>query len=174
LDVATGSGDIPLGLYQRAQQCGLKLAITGVDISPRAVEAARERAGLARLEIAFEVLDVLKNDLPTNFDVIVSSLFLHHLEDLQATRLLDQMHRAARRLGLVNDLVRSGSNLLLVHLATRLCTRSRLVHVDGPRSIRAAFTPQELSLLAAASGIENAVITRHWPCRMLLQWHKET
>ena len=44
LDLATGGGDVPLGLWCRACQFGLTLDILGVDVSSRAVEIARGRA----------------------------------------------------------------------------------------------------------------------------------
>ena len=41
LDLATGAGDIPIGLWRRARRKGLALDILGVDVSRRAVHWAR-------------------------------------------------------------------------------------------------------------------------------------
>ena len=172
LDIATGSGDVPLRLEKRARRSGLRLEIVGLDVSQRAIDIARQQSLDKHSSVQFQVFDVLTNELPPGFDVVMCSLFLHHLENPQAIHLLRQMDAAARRLGLVNDLVRSNTNLMLVHLATRLVTRSNIVRIDGPRSVKAAFTPAELSQLAAEAGIKNAVVRRRWPCRMLLQWRK--
>src|SRR5687767_6134812 len=43
LDVATGGGDIPLALWRKAKQAGLRLEILGVDISERALEFAQRQ-----------------------------------------------------------------------------------------------------------------------------------
>ena len=40
LDVATGSGDVPIGLWRKAKAAGIPLAVSGCDISPTAVKAA--------------------------------------------------------------------------------------------------------------------------------------
>src|SRR5437879_6346436 len=47
LDVATGAGDLPVRLWQRARRAGLALEIDGCDVSPRAVAYAAGRAGEA-------------------------------------------------------------------------------------------------------------------------------
>src|SRR5262245_21104489 len=42
LDVATGAGDVPIRLWQRAQRAGINLRIDGCDVSTDALELARE------------------------------------------------------------------------------------------------------------------------------------
>ena len=172
LDLATGGGDIPIGLWQRARRVGLNVEILGLDISPRAVEIARGRADRGAAAVRFAQGDALCGDLPDDFDVVVSSLFLHHLDDNEAVELLARMAVAARHLVLVNDLVRSLGRLAMVAVATRLVTRSDVVRVDGLRSIRAAFTMDELRQLARSAGLEGATVSRRWPCRMLLEWNR--
>ncbi len=172
LDLATGGGDVPLGLWRRACRFGLTLDILGVDVSPRAVKLARGRARSAGTAIQFATLDVLADSLPQGFDVILASLFLHHLGEQQAVGVLAKMAAAARQLVLVNDLVRSRRDLILVALGARLLTTSRVVWTDASLSVRAAFTVAELGALAEAAGLQGATIERWFPCRMLLQWRK--
>jgi 2-polyprenyl-3-methyl-5-hydroxy-6-metoxy-1,4-benzoquinol methylase len=172
LDLATGGGDVPLGLWRRACRFGLTLDILGVDVSPRAVEIARERARSAGTTVRFATLDVLTDSLPREFDVILASLFLHHLGEQQAVGVLAKMAAASRQLVLVNDLVRSRRDLLLVALGARLLTTSRVVWTDASLSVRAAFTVEELGILAQAAGLQGATIQRRFPCRMLLQWRR--
>ena len=83
LDVATGAGDVPVRLWCRAQRAGLHLEIHGVDISPRAVAFAAGRAAAKQAAIHFSVLDVLAGPLPGGCDVVICSLFLHHLTEEQ-------------------------------------------------------------------------------------------
>ena len=82
------------------------------------------------------------------------------------------MADAAERLVLVNDLNRSRFNLGLVTTASRLLTRSRIVHHDGPASVRAAFTMAEALQLAVQAGLANAEVAPQFPCRWLLKWRK--
>ena len=170
LDVATGSGDMPVRLWRRAQREGIRLAIDGCDISPTALAAARERANQAGAAMQFIRLDVLRDPLPTGYDAVVCSTFLHHLSEEDAVRLLARMARAAERAIFVNDLARSRMGLFLAHTVCRLLTLSDVVHTDGPRSVVAAFTPAEALALAERAGLAGATVERHWPCRYLLSW----
>ena len=61
-------------------------------------------------------MDVLADSLPHGFDVILCSLFLHHLDEQPAVGVLAKMAAAAGQLVLVNDLVRSRRDLILVTL----------------------------------------------------------
>jgi 2-polyprenyl-3-methyl-5-hydroxy-6-metoxy-1,4-benzoquinol methylase len=172
LDIATGSGDVPLALWRRGKRRGLELEILGLDISPRAVEYGRRRAERAGANLRFEMLNVFEQLLPEGYDVAMCSLFLHHLSREQAVQLLSSMAAAARRLVLVNDLNRCRLGLLAAETVCRLTTTSSVVHIDGPRSVRAAFTPNEAAELAREAGLANARIERRWPFRYLLTWWK--
>jgi SAM-dependent methyltransferase len=135
LDVACGGGDVPLRLSRRARQAGLDLRLEGCDLSPVAVDFARRQAQRAGAEVRFFVHDALGGPPLPDCDAVVCSLFLHHLDDGQAIALLRRMAQAARRLVLVNDLLRSRAGLALAYVATRLLTLSPIVHTDGPRSV---------------------------------------
>jgi 2-polyprenyl-3-methyl-5-hydroxy-6-metoxy-1,4-benzoquinol methylase len=170
LDIATGSGDIPIRLARRAARRGLTIHIDGCDASEVVLEEARGRSRRAGFEMNFTRLDAIADALPGDYDVVMCSLFLHHLEDDAALDLLYKMRCAARRLVLVSDLVRSRAGLALARIVPRLVTRSRVVHIDAVRSVEAAFTPEEFRLLAIEAGMEEATVFGHWPQRMLLKW----
>ena len=172
LDIATGAGDLPLGLWQVARRRGVTLDIHGVDINPHAVALAASQAALAGAPIEFSVLDVLAQDLPEAFDVVTSSLFLHHIDEDQAVRLLQKMAAVARHLVLVSDLRRSPVGLVMAFLATRLFTRSDVVRTDALRSVRSGFTLEEAIALAERAGLPDAAVTPCWPCRFLLAWER--
>jgi 2-polyprenyl-3-methyl-5-hydroxy-6-metoxy-1,4-benzoquinol methylase len=172
LDIATGSGDVPMALWRRAKRAGVSLEIQGIDFSARSVEFAREKGKRAGAAITFECRNALTDDLPTNYDVVICSLFLHHLTNDDAVNLLRRMAAAAKRLALVNDLRRSTYGLTLAYVASRLLSRSEVVHVDALRSVRAAFTPSELQDMASKAGLRDAVIGHRWPARMLLHWRR--
>jgi 2-polyprenyl-3-methyl-5-hydroxy-6-metoxy-1,4-benzoquinol methylase len=172
LDVATGGGDVPIRLWHKARHAGLELEIAGCDRSPYAVEYARRCARACRADVHFFEWDVLRSGLPDDYDIVASSLFLHHLEEKQAIELLRAMARAARHLVLINDLVRSWASYVLAYLGTRMLSASDVVHADGPRSVEGAFTLVELLTLARQASLDGARVTRHWPCRMLLEWER--
>lgn len=172
LDLATGAGDVPLALWWKARRARLNVEIHGADISERAIAFAAARAKNAQAALSFSRLDVFQESLLQGFDVVMCSLFLHHLTDDQASELLRRMAAAAGQMVLVNDLRRSTFGLALAHFAGRVLTRSPIVRVDAVRSVRAAFTIPEARQLAHSAGLAGATISRRWPCRFLLAWQK--
>ena len=170
LDLATGAGDVPLALEAKARAAGLDLRITGCDVSPCAIDQARETAARSGSNVRFEQLDVLTQPLTEQYDVVTCSLFLHHLDDVEAVKLLRIMAASARHLVLVNDLERSAVSYYLVKLATRLLSRSKVVWIDGPRSVEGAYSLAEMRALAVQAGLKSAEVERRHPCRMLLSW----
>ncbi len=169
LDVATGSGDVPRKLLARATRAGVGLEVSGCDLSPTAIEeAARPPSG-----VTFFSHDALRDRLPTGFDVVTCSLFLHHLSEDEAVALLANMENAAGSLILVNDLVRSRFNYCAVWAACRLLTRSPVVWFDGPASVRSAFTPAEALAIAERAGLRGATVRGKFPSRFLLSWSRE-
>jgi len=171
LDVACGGGDVTLGLWQRAKQRGIAIELTGCDVSPVAIERARQQADKQYARIEFIERDALQDDWPGAYDVAVTSLFLHHLEQAEIVTLLNRLAEHAR-LVIADDLVRSTPGWLLAWSGTRLLTRSPVVHVDGPRSVENALRPAELGELARQAGLEDCMIKRHWPARMQLVWSR--
>lgn len=173
LDVACGDGSVVRSLARRARRARLPIEFSACDVSELAIEFAAEasrREGLP--EIRFFVRDVCGGTIPTGFDVITCTLFLHHLLIDDAERLLTGMSEAAGRLLLVDDLCRTRAGYIFAWCGGRLLTRSPVVHVDGPRSVRAAFTRDELRGLARRCGLTGATLQTHWPQRMLLTWER--
>lgn len=170
-DIATGAGDLPIRLWHRARKAGLQLEIEACDISPRSIEFARQRAKFQNAGVKFYLLDALQQELPSGFDCMTCSLFLHHLHQCDAQHLLHKMANAAPVV-IVNDLLRSRLGLIVVHFATRLLTRSPVVHTDGPLSVHAAFTLDEIRVIATRAGLTGAKIVRRHPCRFLLNWRR--
>ena len=172
LDVATGAGDVPIQLTRFAQRAGLRLVFDACDVSPHAIRYAESRASVAAAPVRFFQLDALTDPLHGTYDVIINSLFLHHLEQPQAVDLLRRMAAAARRLVLANDLVRSAWSYRMVALGAHVLTRSDVVHTDSLRSVRAAYSIDEARGLAQEAGLTGAEVAFRWPCRFLLSWAK--
>jgi 2-polyprenyl-3-methyl-5-hydroxy-6-metoxy-1,4-benzoquinol methylase len=173
LDIATGSGDILVELARLAKQNNRQIEFTGADISATAIEHAQNKAKSANTQIRFEELDVIKNKIPEGFDVVMTSLFTHHLDPDEVVQLFKNMRESEARMILVNDLVRSKLSYSLVWLATRLFTRSPVVHFDGPVSVRAAYTPEEMRSMAVSAGLDTATVKPFPPCRQLLVWRRD-
>ena len=174
VDVACGGGDVAIAVKRRADRAGLAVEVIGCDVSETALDLARAAADRAGVTVEFERVDALAGPLPSG-DVVMCSLFLHHLTDDQAATVLGHMRDAATGDGrngtvVVNDLRRSRVGYAAALMGTRLLSRSPVVHVDGPRSVQAALTVEEVRALAERAGLPGAVVERVRPWRLRLTW----
>ena len=171
LDVACGGGDVMLDVARRARSADVPLEVHGCDVSPVALGHARGEAVRWGLIANFIERDVLSEGLPEGYDLVCSSLFHHHLSDADAVNLLRGM-AAAGDCVLVQDLLRSTVGYMLAWTGLRILSRSRVAHVDGPLSVRAAFNLSEVRSMAEEAGLAKAVIRRGWPERFILRWNE--
>lgn len=172
LDVATGSADVPLTLAALAHQRGLSLELSACDVSTTALEHAAESARQSATPLNLFRADVTRDPLPTGFDIVTCSLFLHHLDEEPTLRTLRNLASATTTLLLISDLRRTRTGLALAWAASRALSRSPVVHTDAVLSVRGAYSIAELATLAQRAGITNASIKPVWPQRMLLSWSR--
>jgi len=172
LDIACGGGDVPIQAAVGLQRSGVGVELKLLDRSRTAVQtaaAAARNAGIVCEGIEADVLDLPQ----IKADVVTNSLFLHHLrEPEQVVGLLRRMKEIAGRMVVISDLVRSRMGLIGAWAGCRMLSRSRIVHHDGPASVRAAWTMAEISEFARRAGMGGARIERCRPWRMLLVWEK--
>jgi len=169
LDVACGGGDILVSLARRAESAGIEVELHGCDVSAVALDRARGKGGDA-LGVAFHVRDVLVESVPTGFDVVCTSLFLHHLSVAEAVTLLGDLSRAAEHVVLVQDLRRTRLGLVFARVGLGILTRSPVVRHDGPASVAAAFTLSEVEALCDEAGLVGASVRPAWPQRLTIRW----
>lgn len=168
LDLACGGGDVLRSLAARAIHAEVGIEWAGCDVSPLALDVARQQSADAGVPgIRWFQHDVVRDGVPPGYDVTLCTLFLHHLSESEAESLLSSMADASPMV-LVDDLVRTRAGYLLAWCGSRILTRSPVVRFDGPQSVRAAFSMKELRRLAEQSGLPAVAIRRHWPQRMLL------
>ncbi len=171
LDVACGGGDVVRRLGRYGAKHGLSWQVAGCDLSRVAVEHARRQATGEPVE--YFVHDALAETPPGEYDAIICSLFLHHLDEPQAVRLLGLLAKTTGvRALFISDLNRGVIGLALAHAACWLLTTSSVVHIDGPLSVRAAFTPAEALAIAEKAGLQGVTIRRCWPCRWMMSWRR--
>jgi SAM-dependent methyltransferase len=171
LDVACGGGDILHAIARRASKQGTRVELLGCDLSPVALDRARTHGGDA-LGVTFQQLDVLRDPLPSGYDVLCSSLFLHHLTREAAVGLLAAMAAATRGVVVVQDLLRTRLGYLYAWVGLGALTRSDVAHHDGLVSVAAAFTLGEARALCRDSGLEGGEVVRSWPQRFTLRWER--
>jgi len=87
---------------------------------------------------------------------------------IEVAACLREMRRAARVGVIVNDLLRTPLALLLVWVGTRLFASSRAARVDGPLSVRRAYSETELRGLASEAGLTELTVHRYpWVARLI-------
>ena len=168
LDVASGSGDLPIQWLRWSKRDGLDWQVCALDLRSTAVLEQQTKAKQANVSLRSVRSDCIRDPLPDGFDIVTNSLFMHHLQDNQAIHLIRSMMHAARVGVLICDLERSRWNLRLVNAAARVLTRSEIVHHDADRSVRAAYRTGEFARLATAACASKTVPRRLFPCRFLL------
>ena len=172
LDIASGGGDVPIALACRAMRSGLAVQVEGCDLSPQATRIAALHAAARGMNLRFFTLNALTDEIPSGFDVVTSSLFLHHLAEDEVAGLLRRMASAAGSMVLIDDLLRGPFEYAMACAGCRVLSRSPIVRHDGPVSVCAAFTMAEMRDLAARAGLDGIKLTRHWPGRFLLSWSR--
>jgi 2-polyprenyl-3-methyl-5-hydroxy-6-metoxy-1,4-benzoquinol methylase len=173
LDIACGGGHLLCSLARYAVRERLNVDWLGWDRSPVAIDYSRtlaRRRGVER--VRFERAEALHADIPAGIDVVLCTLFLHHLTESDAVALLRRMSAAARHAVVISDLRRTRLGAAFTWVGCRMLSRSEVFRADGMRSVAAAFSTSEARSLAAAAGLSGAQVSRIWPQRWLLTWRK--
>jgi cyclopropane fatty-acyl-phospholipid synthase-like methyltransferase len=124
LDAGCGSGEHALLAAARGAD------VVGVDVSPRAIERARRKAGERGLAVRFEVADALSlGELGLTFDTVIDSGLFHVFDDADHARYVTSLA----------SVLPSGGTCYL------MCFSDRQPGTMGPRRVsqeelRAAFS----------------------------------
>jgi SAM-dependent methyltransferase len=151
LDVGAGSGDLARDLAARVPR-----------VRPVALDRSEAMLALGGRDLARVRGDAFR--LPfrdRSVDYVISNLFLHHLLEEEVVAVLRECDRVARRGIVMNDLRRAWGGYFWIRLLTLWA--NPYVKVDGPLSVRRAFTPEEAEALARRAGLEWLRVERQ-PC----------
>jgi len=173
LDMACGSGDIILPLQRLLLRQSIEAEIDGCDASPVAIDFAAFQAEMSGSRAQFFLRNVLKDPLPEGYDLIISSLFLHHLRDAEIPALLSKLANSAELGFVISDLVRSRLGYWMAYLASMAVTRSAVVRVDSLLSVRSALTISEIDSYMFEAGLNaGSRVYRCFPCRFISSWRR--
>jgi 2-polyprenyl-3-methyl-5-hydroxy-6-metoxy-1,4-benzoquinol methylase len=163
LDVGSGYGDMLRCIARWAARRGVWVRLTGVDLNPWAVRAAEE----ATPEGTATFVNGDAYGQPPA-DVILSSLFTHHLSDAELPPFLAWSERSARIAWFVNDLERHGFSYWGFPILARALGWHRFVRHDGAVSIARSFRPGDWRAHLALAGVdpESCEIRRRFPFRL--------
>jgi SAM-dependent methyltransferase len=167
VDVGCGYGDALRRIEAWAAKRGIAVALTGVDLNPNAVRAAREATG-AGSGIEWIAGDAYSCAAAVEADVVISSLLAHHLAEAEIVRFLDWMERTARRGWFINDLHRQAAPYYVFRTLAAVSGWHEFVRNDGPVSIRRSFRREDWMRMCGAAGLDAGMveIREHRPARL--------
>ncbi len=141
IDVGAGSGDVNRKLLQWAEQKGVQLTITLVDLTEEACSEARR---LFQDEPRIQVQRGDVKALPSaTADIVTGSQFVHHFDGDELVEIVSHMVRASRHGAVINDIHRHPVSYTAVWITTRLISRNRYILNDGPLSVAKGFTGRD-------------------------------
>ena len=164
LDVGYGDGGMLRRIAAWAKRRGIACTLVGIDLNPRSQAVAQARSDPA-LAIDYRTGDYAAlADEP--WDIIISSLVTHHMDEAERLAFLHFMEDQARMGWFVNDLHRHGFAYHGYPLLARLLGVHPIVRADGQLSIARSFVPGEWRAMLAAAHIGDARIEHVFPFRL--------
>ena len=166
VDIGCGYGDMLRRLYDWAEEKKLPVDLTGIDLNPDAIRAAREATVPGTVTyLAGNAFDFAP---PEGIDLVISSLLTHHLPNPYIVDFLDWMESNARMGWFINDLHRQPTPYNVFRFVSRFTSWHPFVKHDGPVSILRSFRREDwLQLCRAAAIPEDEYIIREYkPSRL--------
>ena len=168
LDIGFGGGDIPFSLAKWAQNDGLNLKITAIELDERALDFVSDLEPHPKIEFKHcsSTQLVLEN---RTFDFVISNHVLHHLDTDTFSKFLDEAISLAGKKVIFNDIERSDVGYVLFNLFSRLLFRNSFITQDGLTSVKRSFTFSELKHVIP----EKWNTDRLFPFRLILSYTKD-
>ena len=161
MDVGCGHGDTLRVIHRWTGQHGISLRLTGLDLNPYAAQLASERdaaEGVPAGAITWVTADLFAWQPERPADLVLSSLFSHHLSDADIVRLLRWCESQARVGWFLSDLSRSERAARIATWLVRLLMLHPFLRHDTAVSFRRALSREDWQQRLAEAGISNATI----------------
>ncbi|MBL0048413.1 MAG: methyltransferase domain-containing protein [Bacteroidetes bacterium] len=166
-DIGCGGGDNLIAIAKWANKNNIKVQLTGIDMKNEAIGYAIKNCSKYP-NIHFITSDYKLTQFKEPVDVIVSSLFCHHLNEQELVDCMVWMNQYAQVGFLINDLHRNKIAYYSIKWLTAVFSKSYLVKNDAAVSVSRGFIKSELEKLLFESGIKNYSIKWKWAFRYLI------
>lgn len=173
LDAGSGNGDMLRQIAKLAhqQQAAHSVSLTGVDLNPWAKRSAE--LSNSPFPVRHETADIFSFPADRPIDIIICSLFTHHLDDSQLVAFLRWIDNKAQRGWFINDLHRHLVPYYFIKFASALFSRNRLIRHDAPVSVARSFVSADWYALLDQAGLSGRVkLSWHFPFRICLSCRK--
>jgi SAM-dependent methyltransferase len=152
LDVGCGYGDTLRRIERWARDRRIAVQLSGCDLNPETMAIAAD-ASPPESRIEWIAADIFSFDGQRPIDIVVSSLFTHHLKENEVVRFIRWMEERARIGWYINDLSRAAIPYWLFKAFSKAAHLHPFVQHDGPVSIARAFVPDDWRRMTAAAGL---------------------
>jgi hypothetical protein len=161
VDAGSGYGDMLRKVDRWAMQHGLRCELTGVDLNPWSARTAAAATAPER-PIRYVTANLFDYRPLGPIDIVISSLFTHHLDDASLVRFVAWMEENARIGWFINDLHRHPLPYHVFRATSRALRFHYFVQHDGPISIARAFVTADWRRILAAAGLAPGAAEIRW------------
>lgn len=166
IDLGCGHGDILRLVADFGRQHNYTFHLIGIDANDDAIAYARQLSNDYN-ELSFMSLDIFSEEFSSlNYDIALSTLFLHHFDENKIAVLLGKLSATATLGVVVNDLQRSEVAYGLFKILGLFITNPMIVQ-DGLTSILRGFKRNELEELSDQLNLRSQI---RWKWAFRYQW----
>jgi len=170
IDLGCGHGDILRLVAEYGRKNGFRFNLIGIDANEDAIDYATALS-VDYPEITFQKLDIFSTAFQNlEYDIVLSTLFLHHFKDEDIISLLKSLSSKATLGIVINDLHRSKIAYGLFKLLGLVISNEMVVQ-DGLTSILRAFKKSELENLSKVLNVKSKI---YWKWAFRYQWLIQT
>ena len=167
IDLGCGNGDMLRLVADQMRKEKRKVRLIGIDANEFTIKCAQE------LSIDYPEISFLKEMIPSStfsnleYDIVLSTLFIHHFSDIEIIDCLRQVGAKARLGVVINDLQRSRLSIVLFRLLS-IFIANPMVRKDGVTSIMRGFKKKEL--VAYSKELQQLDSEIRWKWAFRYQW----
>jgi 2-polyprenyl-3-methyl-5-hydroxy-6-metoxy-1,4-benzoquinol methylase len=161
-----GGGDILRKVSKYGKKEGYIFKLVGIDANQDAVDYARE-ISKDYPEISFVACDIFSDAFESlQYDVVLTTLFLHHFKEDQITNMLSSLKKKAKLGIVVNDLHRHPMAYYLFKLVC-VTIKNTMIIEDGLTSVLRGFKRHELEKFSKILQVKPQI---KWKWAFRYQW----
>ena len=168
LDVGCGNGDMLRKLADFGTANKYNFNLVGIDANEFTVNYAKKLSTTYK-NINYKCLDIFdKQFVDIKYDIVLSTLTLHHFKNKQIENLLQDFYQNASIGIIINDLQRSEISYRLFQLLCFVFRIEEMPRKDGLTSILRGFKKQDL--ITFSEKLEFKKYTINWKWAFRYQW----
>lgn len=170
VDLGCGNGDMLRRVAKLGKKLGYNFKLIGIDANKDSIQYAT-LLSLGFPNISYVQMNIFSEEFKEmHYDIVLSTLFLHHLNDKEILDKLSLLKDQARLGIVVNDLHRNKMAYFLFSIIS-FFINNKVIRNDGLVSIRRGFKKVELENFANQLQIKSDI---SWKWAFRYQWIMKT